>query len=559
MNNIVRKKLPIGIDNFEKLRVNGFYYVDKTLLIRDLLNGSGEVNLFTRPRRFGKSLNMSMLHSFFDINGDKSVFDGLAISGEKELCDEHMGKFPMVLITLKNIEGLTYEKACLKLLALLHSTIQSYQFLMDSEKLSSIDKQVFSDLFTNDNIDYVSSSGLYLLTKYLNKHYDKNVIVLIDEYDVPLDKAYNSGYYDEMVSLVRSMFGQVLKSNDYLQFAVLTGCLRISKESIFTGLNNLKVFSIADENFDEYFGFTECEVDTLLEYYKLQDHKIEIKEWYDGYHFGMQDVYCPWDVINYCYDLITTKNARIKSYWINTSGNEMVRRLINKTRTGTERMEIEQLIAGEIINKSINDRLTHNEIDKNINNLWSVLYMTGYLTTAEYPKSDTYNLVIPNKEVRQIFNEQVLEWFNDRVAAQADKLTDLFKAFTSGDTEKIEEIINIQLFNTISYHDEYESFYHGFLIALLSTCADWSVRSNRENGIGRSDISIESFDGKLGIVIELKIAKKGNFTEACAEALQQIEDRDYTANFRQLGIEKILEYGIAFYNKRCCVIAKKLS
>ena len=435
----------------------------------------------------------------------------------------------------------------------------SYQFLLDSEKLSSIDKQLFDGLINTENITYITSSGLLLLTQLLYKHYDKNVIVLIDEYDVPLDKAHNYGYYNDMVSLIRSMFGQVLKTNDYLQFAVLTGCLRISKESIFTGLNNLKVFSIADENFDEYFGFTECEVDTLLEYYRLQEHKSEIKEWYDGYHFGSQDVYCPWDVINYCYDLNTTQRARIKSYWINTSGNDMVRHLIDKVSTATEQSEIEQLIEGKAIRKTLNDKLTYNEIDDDINNIWSLLYMTGYLTTAEFPTSDDYDLIIPNKEIKQIFIQQVLKWFKDKAATEAKNFTELFDAFALGDADKVKEMLDDLLLETISFHDAYESFYHGFLIALLSTCSTWKVTSNLETGKGRSDILVESVDKKLGFVIEVKEARDGKLDEACERAIKQIEEKDYTAFLRKYRYKSIIEYGIAFHDKECCVIAKKLS
>jgi hypothetical protein len=554
-----RKKLSLGIDNFEKLRTDDFYYVDKTLLIRDLLNGWGEVNLFTRPLRFGKSLNMSMLKAFFAVNSNKFLFDGLAISEEQELCDKYMGRFPVVSLSLKSVEGLSFKAAYERVRSLIREEASQFEFLRDSDKITDADKSAFLHILRGEDTQSDIIDALKLFTRILAKHYGKKTIVLIDEYDVPLDKAYNGNYYNEMLSLIRSMFGQALKTNDYLQFAVLTGCLRISKESIFTGLNNLKVYSVADENFDEYFGFTEDEVEQMLEYYGLKEYRAEMKEWYDGYRFGQQDVYCPWDVINYCHDLITTKNARVKSYWINTSGNDMVRNLIDRSTTGAEKLEIERLIAGEVISKMINDKLTYNEIALDINNIWSVLFMTGYLTMAGEPDGDFYKLVIPNKEVRQIYTSQVLKWFKEKAAAETNTLSALYAAFASGDTEKIKEILDEQLLYTISFHDAYESFYHGFLLALLNTCADWRVTSNRETGKGRSDILVESVDGKLGIVIEVKDVKGGKLEETCKAAIKQIEDKDYAAVLRRYRVKNIWEYGIAFCGKECCVTARHLS
>lgn len=559
MNNSNRKKLPIGEENFSFIREQGFYYADKSLMIRDLLNGSGKVNLFTRPRRFGKTLNMSMLKAFFDVNGDKSVFDGLAISAEKELCDKYMGKFPVVSLSLKSVEGLSFEAARDRVRSLIREEASRFEFLSNSEGTTDADKSAFLRILRGEDTQSDIIDALKLLTRMLTKHYGQKAVILIDEYDVPLDKAYSNGYYNEMVSLIRSMFGQALKTNDYLQFAVLTGCLRISKESIFTGLNNLKVYSIADANFDEYFGFTESEVEQMLEYYGLQDHSAEIKEWYDGYRIGLQNVYCPWDVINYCYDLRADKDLQPQAYWINTSGNDMVRRLIDKSSTGTERLEIERLIAGEAISKAINDKLTYNEIDQDINNIWSVLFMTGYLTMRGRPNNGVYKLVIPNKEVRQIYTEQVLKWFKEKAAAETDMLSSLYTAFSKGDANTIIDILNKQLRYTISFNDARESFYHGFLLALLNNCADWRATSNRETGEGRSDILIESIDGNLGIVIEIKYAKEGNLEKACEDAMKQIEQKDYVAVLQSYSVPDIWKYGIAFYKKKCLVVAQHLN
>ena len=551
------RKLPVGIDSFEKLRKENFYYVDKTELIAELMRNWGEVNLFTRPRRFGKTLNMSMLKSFFEIGGDKSIFDGLAIRREEELCEAYMGKFPVVFISLKGVDGLTFEDAYERLRQLIRNEafrlaeLRGSMAITDEEKSSYLriinEKDAFSDI----------SESLRMLCALLEKHYGQKAILLIDEYDVPLDKAYAHGYYDRMIDLIRAMFSAALKTNDSLFFAVLTGCLRVSKESIFTGLNNLMVHSISDTSFDEYFGFTDAEVGRMLADYGLESHHGEARAWYDGYRFGGQDVYCPWDVINYCYALRASENAKPKAYWMNTSGNDMVRRLISKGTDGTTQIEIERLIAGETITKTLNENLTHNEIDANIGNIWSLLYMTGYLTVADYPDGNRYELKIPNYEVRQIFTQQVLEWFNDKARTETDKLTDLYAAFETGDAATITEFLNSQLLDTVSFYDAHESFYHGFLLALLSTCANWRVTSNAETGKGRSDIIVERKDRKIGFVVEMKDVKdERKLDHACEAAMKQIEEKDYTAVLRRYRVKEIWTYGIAFWDKECRVVTK---
>ena len=488
------KKLPVGIENFEEIRTQDFYYVDKTGLIVDLLASWGKVNLFTRPRRFGKTLNMSMLKCFFEISGDKSIFDGLAISREKTLCETYMGKYPVVFVSLKGVDGLTFEDAYERLRRTIQEEASRQQFLLESNHISETDKAPLKALLERNETTSDIVTSLKMLCTLLEKHCGQRVILLIDEYDVPLDKAYAHGYYEQMIDLIRAMFGAALKTNDSLFFAVLTGCLRVSKESIFTGLNNLMVHSISDTSFDEYFGFTDAEVGKMLADYGLESHHAEACAWYDGYRFGGQDVYCPWDVINYCYALRASEHAKPKAYWMNTSGNDMVRRLISKGTDGTTQIEIERLIAGETIIKTLNENLTHNEIDANIGNIWSLLYMTGYLTVADYPDGNRYELKIPNYEVRQIFTQQVLEWFNDKARAETDKLSDLYAAFETGDVTTITEFLNSQLLDTVSFYDAHESFYHGFLLALLSTCASWRVSSNAETGKGRSDIIVERKD-----------------------------------------------------------------
>lgn len=560
-------KLPVGIDDFRKIRECGFYYVDKTKLVEQLMQNWGEVNLFTRPRRFGKTLNMSMLRSFFEIGTDKSLFDGLYISRNKELCDMHMGKYPVISITLKGIEGMTFEEARNMLKIILKNEARRHYYLKNSDRLTDDDKQQYEQILlgTAEN----TADSLRLLSQLLFLHYDKKVVILIDEYDVPLDKAFQNGYYSEMTSLIRGILGQALKTNDYLQFAVLTGCLRISKESIFTGLNNFKVLSIADARFDEQFGFTDSEVRDILDEYGVSDKISEVKDWYDGYRFGKADVYCPWDVINYVDHLQADPNARPQAYWINSSGNGLVRRLINIADESTKD-EIERLIAGEIIEKAIRLELTYDEIDNSIDNIWSVLFTTGYLTNAgeiELPGGDGYGyrLVIPNKEVRQVFVSQIQEWFRQTVTYDNGSVQDLCEAFMAGDADKIQSNLNMILIKTISVldtkarDDQKENFYHGLLLGLLRSKPDWRIKSNRESGDGFSDISIEPTIPEKGIVIEVKYANTiSGLDDACGRAMKQIRDRRYDEALREDGREDIIAYGIAFCRKRCKVVCEKM-
>ena len=554
---MLTKKLPVGIDSFEKLRREDFYYVDKTRMIVDLMANWGEVNLFTRPRRFGKTLNMSMLKCFFEIGTDKSLFDGLRVSEEKALCETYMGKYPVVFVSLKGVDGLTFEDAYRRLRGIIREEALRLSFLKYSEELDADDLRSFLRILSEEDTSADMVSSLRMLCSLLEKHYGQKPILLIDEYDVPLDKAYYHGYYPQMIDLIRAMFQAALKTNSSLFFAVLTGCLRVSKESIFTGLNNLMVHSISDPSFDEYFGFTDEEVGKMLSDYGLEAHHQEAREWYDGYRFGGQDVYCPWDVINYVYALRVDPQAEPKAYWLNTSGNAMVRELISKSADGTTQMEIERLIEGETITKTLNEQLTHNEIRSSIGNIWSLLYMTGYLTTTQRPSGGRYALRIPNREVRQIYMQQVLSWFNHKVESETDKLTNLYAAFETGDTETIKEILDEQLLDTVSFYDARESFYHGFLLALLSTCANWNVSSNIETGKGRSDILVSRKDRKIGFVVEVKDVKdEEKLDAACEAALRQIDERDYTAILRRFRVKEIHKYGVAFWDKECRIATR---
>ena len=554
---MLTKKLPVGIDSFEKLRREDFYYVDKTRMIVDLMANWGEVNLFTRPRRFGKTLNMSMLKCFFEIGTDKSLFDGLRVSEEKALCETYMGKYPVVFVSLKGVDGLTFEDAYRRLRGIIREEALRLSFLKYSEELDADDLRSFLRILSEEDTSADMVSSLRMLCSLLEKHYGQKPILLIDEYDVPLDKAYYHGYYPQMIDLIRAMFQAALKTNSSLFFAVLTGCLRVSKESIFTGLNNLMVHSISDPSFDEYFGFTDEEVGKMLSDYGLEAHHQEAREWYDGYRFGGQDVYCPWDVINYVYALRVDPQAEPKAYWLNTSGNAMVRELISKSADGTTQMEIERLIEGETITKTLNEQLTHNEIRSSIGNIWSLLYMTGYLTTAQKPSGSRYELRIPNREVRQIYMQQVLSWFEDKASAETDKLTNLYAAFETGDVDTIKEILDEQLLDTVSFYDAHESFYHGFLLALLSTCASWNVSSNIETGKGRSDIIAGRKDRKVGFVVDVKDVKdEEKLDAACEAALRQIDERDYTAILRRFRVKEIHKYGIAFWDKECRIATR---
>ena len=553
-------KLPVGIDNFEKIRRNNFYYIDKTRLVEQALHNWSEVTLFTRPRRFGKTLGMSMLRSFFEIGTDKSLFDRLYISQNKSLCDEHMGKYPVIFLTLKGVEGLTFTDAKMMLKSILSTEMDRHYYLKTSEALTDEDKAYFVKMLTgtDENIN----DSLRKLSQLLYKHYGKKVVILIDEYDVPLDKAYQNGYYHEMVSLIRGLFGQALKTNDYLQFAILTGCLRISKESIFTGLNNFKVLSIMDTRFDEQFGFTDSEVEELLAAYNLDSHFTEIKEWYDGYHFGNADVYCPWDVINYVDLLRFEPTAKPQDFWSNSSGNALVRSFIDKADVQTKD-EIERLIAGEYIEKEISQELTYDEIDKSIANLWSVLFTTGYLTKQGVTDDGKVRLSIPNREIKNLFIKKIREWFSDTTANDGKTLEQFCNAFVDKDTEKIEELFGDYLWNTISIRDtavakdKKENFYHGILLGLLGYKASWLIKSNTESGTGYSDILVEVPNNRTGIVIELKYAENGDMDAACDEALKQIEEKSYLDKLKQDGMRNFIKYGIACFKKDCKVVVSE--
>lgn len=555
-----KKKLPIGIENFEKLQTEDFYYVDKTNLIKEILVHWAEVNLFTRPRRFGKSLNMSMLKNFFELGTNKEIFTKLKISKETALCEEYMGKFPVILVSLKGMNAGTYEKALEMAVQIVRGEARRFQYLLDSERLTSYDKEAFSALLQEDMSEGVLCSSLKVLSELLEKHHDCKVILLIDEYDVPLAKAFDRGYYDQMVMFIRNMFEYALKTNDSLKFSVLTGCMRISKESIFTGLNNLKVLSIAEVQFDEAFGFTDREVREMLEYYGLSDHYGEIKEWYDGYQFGNVEVYCPWDVINYCDALRADPDAQPKNYWSNTSSNEAVRRFIRESDKAAVRREIENLVAGEVITKEIHQELTYKDMYASVDNLWSVLFTTGYLTQRGKPEGDRFRLAIPNMEIRKIFTTQIMEFFKENVPKNGEALKDFCEALKNGNAEGVEKRLGEYLKRTISIRDTFvkkqmkENFYHGILLGILGFEDTWSVSSNKESGDGYSDILVETDDGETGIILELKYAEDGKLDAACREALEQIERKRYEEALLDEGVDHILKYGIAFYKKRCRVM-----
>ena len=563
------KRLPVGMDDFKEIRKSEFYYIDKTKLIEQVLENWSKVNLFTRPRRFGKTLNMSMLKCFFEIGTDTTFFDGLYISKNQALCEEYMGKYPVVLLSLKSVEGLTFEEARASLCELIAGEVRRFKFLEKSDRLDDDEKNAYHDLIFIQNLKEAILGtklkfSLKKISELLYKHYGQKAIILIDEYDVPLDKAFQHGYYREMVTLIRGLFGEAFKTNDFLQFAVLTGCLRISKESIFTGLNNFKVYAANDLRYDEAFGFTNEEVKRLLADYHLEEHFAEVKEWYDGYHFGNADIYCPWDVINYVDDLVFDPQARPKSYWINSSGNELVKRFIDKADT-TTRDEIEELIAGYAVEKRIRMDLTYDEIDNTIDNVWSVLFTTGYLTREGREMDGIYRLIIPNKEVREVFVLQIREWFNRVVANDRASTEKINRGFLEGNVEDIQRELthflgeSISVLDTKARNEEKEIFYHGILIGILKSNVSWAVRSNRESGDGYADILIKPKNPDVGIVIELKYARSfKELDQACERALEQIRDRRYDEALREDGRSEILAYGIAFWKKRCKVLAERL-
>lgn len=564
----MKKKLPIGIEEFEKIREEGFYYIDKTGLIKELLYNWGEVNLFTRPRRFGKSLNMSMLKCFFEIGGKRELFDGLEIADEKELCDKYMGKFPVVSISLKGVSGDSFETARSMMCSVIGKEALRFRFLLDSKRLSSEEKMMYSQLIMIDSkyaqifqmSDSVLAESFRTLTMLLEKHYGQAVIVLIDEYDVPLAKAFDNQYYEPMVLLLHNLFERALNTNKSLYLAVLTGCMHISKESIFTDLNNLKVLSISDVRFDKYFGFTDADVKKLLEYYWLSGAYHTMKEWYKGYQFGNIEVYCPWDVINYCDTLRADKDAMPQNYWANTSGNDAVKHFIEKSDNGTVKREIERLVAGEEIRKEIHQELIYHDMYQSVDNIWSVLFTTGYLTQRGKPDGDVFSLAIPNMEIRKIFTRQIMEYFKETVEHDGETLNAFCEALKSGDAKGVERLFGEYLRKTISIRDTFvkkkmkENFYHGILLGLLGFKESWGIFSNRESGDGYSDITIEIDNEELGIIIEVKYSDSGDLEAECQQALKQIRSMQYEDQLRDEGMKRILKYGIACYKKQCRVV-----
>ncbi len=567
-----KRKLPVGYDNFEEIRREGFYYVDKTRLICDLLDNRGKVNLFTRPRRFGKTLNMSMLKSFFEVGSDKTLFAGLAISSERQVMEEYQGRYPVVSLSLKGVEGSTYEDAISMLRMLVYIECNRLAFLLKSETVAENDKKMFCALMRRESPEAELKSALVTLMRMLHAHYGEQVILLIDEYDVPLDKANSYGYYEQMVSFLRTFFGEAFKTNPDLYFAVVTGCLRISKESIFTGINNLKIDTILDRRYEEYFGFTDTDVRRILEDYGLTYAYDDVKAWYDGYRFGNVDVYCPWDVVNHCDKLLEDPAARPRPYWNNTSSNQLVQDFIGLANVTTQR-EIEQLVAGEVIQKKISETLTYGELTENIDNLWSVLFLTGYLTAARSRQSvqdgqkaaDLTSLVIPNREVREIFIEKIQKWFQKKFVQDEKPMQAFCQAFLNGEAETIQKRLNVILSKMISIldtkakDDQKENFYHGLLLGLLRSEPDWLILSNVESGDGFCDILVEPEDPDAGMVIEVKYAERISALErACMEAIEQIKARRYDEKLRNDGREDIGAYGIAFSRKRCKVMFEKL-
>ena len=569
----VRKKLPVGIENFEEFSSEDFYYVDKTLFIKELLQNWGKVNLFTRPRRFGKTLNMNMLKCFFEVGGNPALFEGLKISQEKSLCEEYMGKFPVISISLKSVDGLDVQAATAALRRVIGNEALRFKFLSESRQLAHDDKELYSGLVTVKDgrflmTDDILSDSLKTLSQLLYKHYGQKVILLIDEYDVPLDKAFQAGYYDEMVNLIRNLLGNALKTNDSLYFAVLTGCLRISKESIFTGLNNLKVHTISDVRYDEFFGFTSADVDELLRFYGLTDYKDVFRDWYDGYRFGNADVYCPWDVINYCDELLANPAAPPQNYWANTSGNDLILRLLKKADQ-TTKDEMEELLNGGEITKKIRQELTYRDIDDSVENVWSVLYSTGYLTGKHVANEDAdiFSLWIPNGEIRKLFSDLVQDWFREVTRSDSARINRFCAAFPAGDADTIQDMLHDYLWDSISVRDTavrtnmkenfhpkgVPSVFHGMVLGLLRSQGTWLVKSNAETGEGYSDISVCTPE-RIGIVIELKYANDGNLDAACEEALKQIESKQYEEGLKRRGMKKIIKYGMAFWGKECRVM-----
>lgn len=566
-----KRKLPVGIEKFEEIRREGFYYVDKTTMIRDLLRKWGKVNLFTRPRRFGKSLNMSMLKAFFEIGCDKTLFDGLAISGEQDLCEKYMGKFPVISVSLKGVNGADYETARALLCSVIGNEAARFRFLLETDRISELEKELYRQLLVTDPNrqgmyampDAVLMGSLKTLSMLLKEYYKTEVIILIDEYDVPLAKASERGYYESMALLIRNLFEQALKTNDSLYFAVMTGCLRIAKESIFTGLNNLKLLSVTNVRFDEYFGFTDEEVRELLRYYGREDRYEAMREWYDGYRFGNVEVYCPWDVISYCDDLTDDPEAEPRDYWSNTSSNDVIRHFIEKVDHGLTRSEIEALVSGEILTKEIHEDLTYNRLYDSVDHIWSVLFATGYLTQRGKAEGKRYRLAIPNREIRNIFTEQIMTMFKEAVAKDGERLDAFCAALQKGDAREAERLFTAYLGKTISIRDtsvrkaSKENFYHGILLGILGFKSGWYVRSNEESGEGWSDILVRLENEDTGMIIEIKYAEEGRYAAACEQALRQIEEKDYTAKLKEEGCSLILKYAVACFRKKCRIVCER--
>ena len=566
-----KRKLPVGVEDFEKIRREGFYYVDKTTMIRDLLRKWGEVNLFTRPRRFGKSLNMSMLKAFFEIGCDKTLFDGLAISGEQDLCEKYMGKFPVISVSLKGVNGADYETARALLCSVIGNEAARFRFLLETDRISELEKELYRQLLVTDPNrqgmyampDAVLMGSLKTLSMLLKEYYKTEVIILIDEYDVPLAKASERGYYESMALLIRNLFEQALKTNDSLYFAVMTGCLWVAEESIFTGLNNLKLLSVTNVRFDEYFGFTDEEVRELLRYYGREDRYEAMREWYDGYRFGNVEVYCPWDVISYCDDLTDDPEAEPRDYWSNTSSNDVIRHFIEKVDHGLTRSEIEALVSGEILTKEIHEDLTYNRLYDSVDHIWSVLFATGYLTQRGKAEGKRYRLAIPNREIRNIFTEQIMTMFKEAVAKDGESLDAFCAALQKGDAREAERLFTAYLGKTISIRDtsvrkaSKENFYHGILLGILGFKSGWYVRSNEESGEGWSDILVRLENEDTGMIIEIKYAEEGRYAAACEQALRQIEEKDYTAKLKEEGCSLILKYAVACFRKKCRIVCER--
>ncbi|MCD8104263.1 MAG: ATP-binding protein [Lachnospiraceae bacterium] len=571
VNNDMKKKLPIGIEDFVEIRTEDFYYVDKTAMIRDLLNAWGKVNLFTRPRRFGKSLNMSTLKAFLEIGCDSTIFEGLEISKETQLCEKYMGKFPVISISLKSVDGADYENARSDLCSEIGREALRFNFLLESGRLTETEKGMYKKLVNvaPEHPDYFKMSddvlkgSLSVLSDFLQKHFGKKVIILIDEYDVPLAKASEGNYYPQMVKLIRGMFDKALKSNGSLYFAVLTGCLRVAKESIFTGLNNPQIFSISNVGFDEYFGFTDAEVKRLLKYYDFMDSYEAVRNWYDGYQFGDTDVYCPWDVISYCAELRLNQHVMPKAYWSNTSGNDAVRRLIEKSGNEQTKSEIEALVAGETIAKEIHEDLTYNRIYDTIDNIWSVLFATGYLTLRGAADEDIYQLAIPNREIRKIFTRQITAYFNNMVRKNSKRFEEFCDALKTGDAEKTEKLLTSYLYDSITVRDsavqkdKKEILYHGLMIGILANIDNWKAKTNADSDDGYCDVKVEIARESIGMIIEFKYADNARLTEGCKDAMAQIERMDYTRELKLQGYHTIYKYGIACFKKKCKVVCEK--